>query len=191
MEICLIRHGKPQFWDRYEPHTVISGDQVENAVLDYYNSGIQKSSFPPQYSIKAAQSAAVAFCSGLKRTVETAAALGLSCSLISNPLFRETEVPFGFWKRLKMPLIVWFVISRTGWLLGLPFKGETVELARLRAEQAASFLIKAAQVNGKVLLVGHGFMNSMIFRALQKKKWKSSRPFNGKFWGCNVLVYKD
>lgn len=191
MEICLIRHGKPQFWKRYEPYTVISGVQVKDAILDYYNSGIETDLLPPQSSLEVAKTAALAICSGVKRTVETAAALGISCRLIHEPLFREPEVPYGFWRKARLPLMLWFVISRTCWLLGYSLNCESFEKARDRAEKAASFLIKAAKEHGRVVLVGHSFMNSMIFRVLQRQKWKSKRPFDGKFFACNVLTYRE
>ncbi|MFP4013926.1 MAG: histidine phosphatase family protein [Chitinispirillaceae bacterium] len=191
MEICLIRHGKPQFWKRYEPYTVISGVQVENAILDYYNSGIETDSLPPQGSLDVAKTAAIAICSGVKRTVETAAALGIACRLIHEPLFREPEVPYGFWRKTRLPLMLWFIISKIGWLFGYSLNCESIENTRIRAEKAASYLIKAAKEHGRVVLVGHSFMNSMIFRVLQKRQWRSRRPFDWKFWGCNVLTYQE
>lgn len=191
MEICLIRHGKPKFWKRYEPYTVISGVQVEDAILDYYNSGIMTDLPPPQNSIEAAKRAAFAICSGVKRTVETAAALGIRCKLIHDPLFREPEVPYGFWKTTRLPLMLWFVLSKTGWLFGYSLNCESIEKARDRAERAATYLIDAARKHGRVVLVGHSFMNSMIFRVLLKRKWKSRRPFDGKFWACNVLTFRE
>ena len=143
---------------------------------------------PPKTSLEAAKDAAIAFCSGLRRTVETAAALGVRCRLIEDPLFAEPVVPYGFWKKTKLPLALWFAISQTVWSLGYSLNSEPVARARARAEKAAALLINAAKQNGTVLLVGHSVMNSMIFQALQRRKWKAVRPFDGKFWGCNVLV---
>jgi broad specificity phosphatase PhoE len=188
MEIRLVRHGKPLFWNSYEPHTLLSGGQVEDALIAYNNSGILPASRPPKTSLEAAKDAAIAFCSGLRRTVETAAALGVRCRLIEDPLFAEPVVPYGFWKKTKLPLALWFAISQTVWSLGYSLNSEPVARARARAEKAAALLINAAKQNGTVLLVGHSVMNSMIFQALQRRKWKAARPFDGKFWGCNVLV---
>jgi broad specificity phosphatase PhoE len=189
MEIRLIRHGKPQFWDNYEPLTVLSGDEVEVALADYYKSGILQGSDPPRRSVDAATSGVgIAYCSGLRRTVETASALGVSSRLIHDPLFVEPAVPHGFWKKTKLPLALWFIISKISWFFGYSINCESAVKTRERAEKAAAFLINAAKQYGTVLLVGHSSMNNMIFRALQKRKWKAVSPFyDGNFWGCNVL----
>jgi len=188
MEIRLIRHGKPQFWDSYEPFTVLSGDEMEIALADYKKSGILPDSRPPQRSVDAASGVGVAYCSGLRRTVETASALGVQSQLIHDFMFVEPQVPYGFWKKIRLPLALWFVISKIGWFFGCSINCESVEKARARAENAAAFLINAAREYGTVLLVGHSSMNNMIFRELQKRKWKASRLFfDGNFWGCNVL----
>jgi len=189
MEIRLIRHGKPQFWSSYEPYTMLSGGQIEDALMAYNNSGILPASRPPKISIEAAKSAAIAFCSGLRRTVETAAALGVHCRLIEDPLFAEPVVPYGFWKKTKLPLAMWFAISQTVWSMGYSLNSEPAVKARARAEKAAALLINAAKQNETVLLVGHSLMNSMIFKILQRNRWRAVRPFDGKFWGCNVLRF--
>ncbi|MDR0306659.1 MAG: histidine phosphatase family protein [Chitinispirillales bacterium] len=188
MEIRLIRHGKPQFWENYEPFTVLSGDEVGIALADYKKSGILPDSNPPKRSVDAAKGVGVAYCSGLRRTVETASALGVQSQLIHNPMFVEPQVPYGFWKKTRLPLALWFVISKIGWFFGYSINCESAEKAKARAENAAAFLINSAKQYGTVLLVGHSSMNNMIFRALQKHKWKASSPFfDGNFWGCNIL----
>ncbi|MCL2218446.1 MAG: histidine phosphatase family protein [Chitinispirillia bacterium] len=187
MEIRLIRHGKPQFWENYEPYTLMSGDGITAALTEYDKSGVLPTSRPTKLSIEAAEGVDVAFCSGLKRAVETASLLGVSAKLIEDPLFAEPEVPHGFWKKAKLPLAIWIGISRVIWALGYTLNCESIKKARARAEKAANVLITAANQNGTVLLVGHSLMNNMIFRSLRRHKWKASRLFNGKFWGCNVL----
>src|SRR5215470_2177284 len=100
----------------------------------------------------------------------------------------EPAVPHGFWKKTRLPLALWFIISKISWLLGCSINCESAVKTKERAEKAAAFLISSAKQYGTVLLVGHSSMNNMIFRALQKRNWKSSRPFyDGNFWGCNVL----
>ena len=183
----MLRHGKPQFWESYEPYTLLAGDRIEAALMDYNNSGIIPGSRPPRVSMEAAAGADIAFCSGLRRAVETAALLDIRCNLIEDPVFTEPEVPHGFWKKTKLPLATWIAISQFAWTLGYSLNSEPIAGARARAERAANLLVNAARENGTVLLVGHSLMNSMIFRVLRRNKWRPLRPFNGKFWGCNVL----
>jgi broad specificity phosphatase PhoE len=187
MEIRLIRHGKPRFWESYEPYTLISGARVESALIEYNGSGLMSGSRPPRGALEAAEGAAVAFCSGLRRAAETASALNISCRVIEDPIFAEPVVPHGFWKRVTLPLALWVAISEFIWSLGYSLNCEPAAKARARAERAAALLISSAERNGTVLLVGHSMMNGMIFRALRKRKWRSRRPFDGKFWACNVL----
>lgn len=188
MEIRLIRHGKPQFWSRYEPYTLLKGSRVGSVLMDYNNSGVMRSSRPPASSVVSAQGAAVAYCSGLRRTIETASTLGVRCKLMEDPVFLEPEIPHGFWKGVRLPLAAWFMISQLLWHLGYSRNCEPIKRARARADKAARLLINAAKAHGTVLVVGHSMMNGMIFDMLKRYGWTpAQKEYDGRFWGCNTL----
>jgi broad specificity phosphatase PhoE len=177
MRITLLRHGKPSF----ELKGKVRGRDLGSVAKSYDLSGIEDA--PPEETLRAMQKAPFVVCSQLRRSVESAEALGFSQAEVRDPLFDETLIPTLARGVIPLPLGVWILVLRLMWMFGFSRNGESLLDARKRAKQAAARLVEFAEEHGDVLLVGHGFINYFIAKELRKSGWLGpSRPGNG-YWG--------
>lgn len=182
MEISIIRHGKSQ----YVHSGKVAFHEFSQWVENYDSYGIDAASSCPPLTLKKARSANVVISSNLKRAVESARLVIPHDNIISDPLFRETELPVGSmkWFGLKFKPQSWAIFLRILWFSGYSNDCESLGKARLRAEKAAQQLIDYAVRYQSVALIGHGFFNLLIANELQKKGWKSERKLGAKHWNC-------
>jgi len=122
--------------------------------------------------------------SDLKRSIKSAEFLNPDNIVISDPIFRETELPspltnlFG----LRFKPGVWAVILRLLWFSGFSSNSESFSDAKIRAERASKILVKYAQDHKDIVLVGHGFSNLLIAKELKKSGWKANKKTSSKHW---------
>lgn len=168
MEISLIRHGKSQ---------LIENDKIIFArfkkwIEKYDFNGVFEETTYPKVTIEKVATAKVVVTSDLKRSIISASLLKPKTKTISDPLFRETELP-----TLANPTILfnvklkpnnWAVILRLLWFSGYSNECESFSKAKLRAKKASQQLIEYANEHESVVLVGHGFFNLLIAKELQK-----------------------
>jgi broad specificity phosphatase PhoE len=180
MRITLLRHGKPAF----ELKGKVRAKDLSEIATSYDLSGIV--GVPPRETVEAVQGINIVVCSHLTRSIESAKALGYSELYLKEPLFCETAIPHFNSGSILLPISVWVVILRLLWLFGFSRNGESFVSAKKRAKQAATRLVKLADENQNVLLVGHGFINHFIARELRKSGWLGpSKPGKG-FWGYGI-----
>ena len=184
MEISFIRHGKSQ-WIENRPVTIHSfKDWVEK--YDYV--GVIEEKELPRESMITISKVRLVFTSDLNRAIHSASILDPKSDIISDPVFREVELPsplLKFWN-LKLTPTAWTVILRALWFLGYSSNCESYNYAKKRAIKAANLLIKHAEEHNQIALVGHGFFNMMIAKELQGRGWEGRRKTNSNHWECTT-----
>jgi len=183
MEITLIRHGKPTF----ELKGKVKSRDVCEIIRSYDLSGITDQ---PSEGVKRRVSACrVAVCSDFMRSLESAKALGFNDILLSDPVFREIATPHFKKGALTMSVGAWGVLLRCMSVVGFSRNGESLIMAKNRAQVAASTLIDLAHQHQSVLLVGHHFVNYFIARELLSRNWVGPSKPGGGYWEYGVYQY--
>lgn len=187
MEISLIRHGK-SLWTENNP---INCKEFKNWVENYDSNGVfNEKSYPPE-TINIISKANVVITSHLKRSIESASYLQPSIKTISEPLFRETELPIFpiNLSGLKLHPNIWAVLFRCLWFCGYSNGCESLVDAKVRAEKAARRLVEYAKEKDNVVLVGHGFFNMLIAKELQNLGWNGKRKSSSKHWHSTTYSF--
>lgn len=158
-QITLYRHGKVSF-DNWK----WSGSRhFRQLVQQYDTQPLSERVNPNNKSIEGA----FVVSSTLRRSKESALELFGRIDL-SSDLFREAELP-NIWPNLPpSPAVVWFAAARCFWRLGYACGCETYSEFCDRAELATQNLIDLSEKQGKVVLVGHAFVNQFIGKNLIK-----------------------
>lgn len=183
LNITLIRHGRS---------TQIENDRINQTdfqkwVEKYDSSGVFEESTYPNLTCNSIQSAKLIITSDLKRSIDSANLLHKNKQIMSDQLYRETELPiFSKEGKLKLKPNSWAVILRCLWFCGYSNQCESFKEAKQRANIAAEQLVKYAEKHQSVVLVGHGFFNRLIATELRKMEWKGKRRSSVKNWGSTT-----
>jgi broad specificity phosphatase PhoE len=186
MEITLIRHGKSTL----TKNDKITLDKYNNWVKGYDNAGVFKEDSYPSETLEKIAKSNIVITSDLKRSIESAMLLNADFKSISDPLFRETELPTSLSRigGLKLNPTIWTVLLRCLWFTGFSSSCESFSEARIRAKKAAEVLVGYAKEHKYVVLVGHGFFNMLVAKELQKMKLKGKRSTNSKHWNATTYT---
>jgi broad specificity phosphatase PhoE len=176
MPITLIRHGRP----RYQLKGYAKARELPSIAEHYDAAGIHDT--PPRMTVDALSGHDIVVCSHLRRSLESASALGVNAVDVSDPLFAEAVIPHFSRGPIVLPMGVWIVLLRLLWLLGFTANGESRVNARSRAEQAAQRLIGMAQDDKHVVLVGHGLFNYLIAGVLLNNGWNGPKQPGKDYW---------
>ncbi len=182
MKVILVRHGKPVF----PPLKKVYSAEFLGWIEEYNRSGLCPSSEPPTQLLKYAKECKVIVSSSLPRSIESAKALGMRGSILSDAVFNEAGLPASNWRVLKLSPKVWAVIYRFFWLLGYSNNSESFKEAKSRAVLAIETLTKIAQEYENVLLVGHGVYNRMLANELRRLGWSGPRSPGSKYWSMAI-----
>ncbi|MDH5728818.1 MAG: histidine phosphatase family protein [Gammaproteobacteria bacterium] len=180
-KIILLRHGKPIF----ELKGAVRARDLPIIASSYDCSGIADR--PANTTISALSESKFIVCSSLKRSVDSAKALGHTEIHLTDELFCESAIPHFETGAIKLPIIVWVFILRLFWLFGFSRNGESLTQARSRAKKAAASLTQLATEHRQVLFVGHGLINSLIARELRKTGWRGSSNPSRTYWEYSVF----
>ena len=184
-----MRHGEPDV-SILSNKRIKSKDLLEG--LEIYNScGILNASKPEGTILDGFREFSAVVSSDLKRSIESALLLCSQQSLIVDALFREVEEVFFRIPILKFTPRIWVNIIILFWFIGLLELKRSFREAKIRAKRCAEKLIGLAEEHGKVLLVGHGFINTYIAKELVSLGWdgpKIKMP-NKTYWGYDL--YKN
>ena len=180
MAINLIRHGKPtvSFQEK------VKGNQFLNFIERYDGAGIAKDSIPPENIVAIAQKADVVFTSNLNRTIHSATILQPQVKLINNAIFREINCWRSFSTKIEISALNWAILCQILWRLKISPIAESTNAVKQRANQAAELLIQNHKVDGSIVLVAHGGINTFIAKELRLLGWQSSQNINNQHWGC-------
>lgn len=176
MKITIIRHGKPAF----ELKGSVRGKDLGMIAQSYDNSGIVDE--PPCETISAISGPSFIICSHLRRSIESAGALGCQEVHLSDSIFCEAAIPHVERGNIPLPITLWIIVLRLMWLFGYSKNGESFANTRKRARQAAARLIELAEKHQDILLVGHGVMNHFIAKELRRIGWSGPRSPGKKYW---------
>ena len=187
MEISLIRHGKSLLIDNKKKNC----EEFREWVNNYNLSGVHVETEFPLLTIKKISHANVLITSDLKRSIESARMLRNNIHVITDPLFREVELPTLSTKlrNIKMNPQIWSVLLRCLWFGGYSNNCESYKHAKLRAKQAANQLIKYAEKYESVVVVGHGFFNMLLAKELLNMGWLGKKIKNSKHWSISSYTY--
>ena len=177
--IVLARHGEPALSRKVR----LSSRQYRDWWALYEAGGILAGQSPPDHLVKAAAKAGVIFTSTRLRAKETALALAEGREFLHDEIFIEAPLPpppapdF-----IKLSPKTWGVISRFTWWLGGHGGEETRPSAQKRAAAAAKRLDEVARRGEDVLVVAHGFFNTMIGLELRKLGWRLVKGRGWRYW---------
>jgi hypothetical protein len=185
--IVLVRHGPVAL---QAPGLLSFQEFVDYCAL-YERSGIAPETKPPAHTIALFRNAAKVFASTAVRARQSVGVLGVEEAVFDPCFCEEPNIPpalAGRW-----PLTFWFAASR-GRGAFYPTEAEARQAMRRRARTAAQILDAAAQ-QGTAALVGHGWFNRAIARALAEDGWRrvgrSPAPSFGRVagpWGCAMFA---
>jgi broad specificity phosphatase PhoE len=179
LQITLLRHGKPTV----SKNGKLSAIEYTRYLQRYDVAGIDRAHQPPAAVWQRAEQSALILCSDLPRAIQSAQALSRGRKLQVEPVFREIKMPAINMNTVKFSEKTWGVVSRLVWFLGYSNGSESFREAKQRAAAAAERLIHLAKAQGSVMLVGHGFLNYFIGRALLANGWDGPVIPCWKFWG--------
>ena len=180
--VILARHGEPALSRRCR----LSADQYREWWADYEVGGLAEGQAPPERLVQAAVQAGFIIASTRLRSVETARALSAGRAFAEDPLFVEAPLPPPHWPRwLKLSPRWWGVISRFWWwVFNHHDAQETRAEAEARADEAARLLVDLAASGQDVLVVAHGFFNTMVGVALRRLGWRCTIDGGYKYWSA-------
>lgn len=143
MEISLIRHGR----SKWVQNDWITSKQFENWVTRYDDHGVYAEETYPMETQKKLKTATMVYSSDLYRSRESVRLLIPTVDIVSDPLFRETELPSltGPFSKVKLQPNGWAVLMRCLWITGYCRNCESYSDAKNRAKQAAAELVRAAE----------------------------------------------
>ncbi len=175
--IVLARHGEPALSRKIR----LDAKAYGRWWAAYEEGGILGGQAPPAELLELARQADVIFASTRRRAVETAEAVAGGKTFVRDPLFIEAPLPHpptpAF---VRLSPKAWGFIARTlWWFFGLHRGQETRPQAQARAHAAAARLIDTAQEGRRVLLVAHGFFNTMVGLELRQLGWDCVKKDRG------------
>ena len=177
--IVLARHGEPALSRKVR----LSSRQYRDWWALYEAGGILQGQTPPDHLKDAAARASVIYTSTRLRAKETARALAEDREFTHEEVFVEAPLPPPLCPDFfKLSPKAWGVISRISWWLGGHGGEETRQGAQRRAVQAARLLDEAARKGEDVLVVAHGFFNTMIGLELRRLGWRLVKGRGWRYW---------
>lgn len=184
--ITLIRHGEPIAHGDYSPFSIISGKDIEKYVQAWNTCELNNKKDIP-FAIKEIIPGGTLFLSSsLKRAQESFRISGVNTFEINN-LFNEAELPYGMWKSIRMPLIIWLIILRLFWRLGFSINAEPYSEFIKRIRKCTEFIEEIGNEK-HIIIMAHGFVNRMIKRELLKRNWKLLSGKGGhRYWSYSTL----
>lgn len=183
--IVLARHGEPALSRKVR----LNARQYRDWWALYEAGGIAPGQTPPEHLLTAAREAAAIYCSTRLRSIETATALAQGRELIRDAIFIEAPLPPPRWPDfIRLSPRHWGVISRVWWwFLGHHEDQESRVQAEARAAEAARRLDEIASRGGDVLVVAHGFFNTMIGLELRRLGWRCVKGRGYKYWSTRYF----
>ena len=179
--ITLARHGEPALSRRVK----LDGPGYRRWWAAYEEGGILPGQAPPEGLLSLTRQADVIFASTRRRAVETADAVVAGKHFVRDPIFIEAPLPPPPLPRfVRLNPRTWGFLSRCAWwfLRYSPPDEESRAVAEARAREACDRLIRAAETEGDVLLVAHGFFNAMLARELAKRRWRRVEDHGYGYW---------
>ena len=182
--IVLVRHGRAACvhggW--------LDGDGLRRWRAAYDAAGLAPTERPPPALRALASQAGRVVASNLPRARDSARLLVPDTDVIVSDLLRETALPPPAWEGLRLPLGVWLALMGLGWRLNVCRSEEPIAVARLRAENAAQWLIELAESASTVVAVTHGIFRRLLAEALRSSGWRGLPWSPPRHWNAWTLT---
>ena len=184
--ITLARHGEPALSRKVK----LDAEGYRAWWAKYEVGGILDGQTPPEDLLAIARDAKVIVASSRRRALETAGAVVAGKTFLQEDMFWEAPLPPpSLPSALKFDPKVWGFLARVSWWMGLsPNEEETRPAAQARAREAADHLIRAAESEGNVLVLAHGFFNHMVGSQLKKRGWTLKDDKGFRYWSARTFV---
>ena len=184
--ILLARHGEPAL----SRDIRLNADGYRDWWGQYEVGGIREGQTPPMSLLEMAREADVIFASTRRRAIETAEAVLQGKTFIRDSIFIEAPLPPppipAF---VKLNPKTWGFVSRVAWWFFGHHEGqETRAQAEVRARDVARRLVETALTGQNVLVLAHGFFNTMVARELKRAGWKNAEGRGYKYWSTRRFV---
>jgi broad specificity phosphatase PhoE len=179
-DIILTRHGEPDISRKLR----LSAADYTKWWARYEETGLRADQNPPDELLVVAHGAGAIVCSTRIRSIQSAEVVAGGREFVAVVELIEAPLPPPNWPSwLKLTPRAWGLIARTWWwFLNHHHPGqESRAEAQLRADGVADRLIELAQA-GDVLVVAHGFFNTMVDRSLRPRGWKLVEDQGYKYW---------
>ncbi len=179
--ITLARHGEPSLSRRIR----LTASGYRRWWAAYEEGGILPDQAPPEGLLHLAREADVIFASTRRRAIETAEAVVAGRDFVRDPIFIEAPLPPPpLPPVLRLSPKAWGFVSRVAWwFAGYAEDGESRAQAQTRCEAAVDKLTQAAACEGDVLVLAHGFFNTMLARELRRRGWRMVEHEGYGYWG--------
>lgn len=180
--ITLARHGEPALSRKVR----LTAAQYRDWWARYELGGLKPAQTPPASLIRTAGKAGVILASTRLRAIETAKAVTGERDFTRHGALIEAPLPppsFPDWVRLSPRH--WGVIARFWWWFFDHHEGqETRAQAQVRADAVALDLIDHASLGEDVLVLAHGFFNTMVGRSLKRHGWRCVDDGGYEYWSA-------
>jgi broad specificity phosphatase PhoE len=183
--IVLARHGEPDLSRRIR----LSAADYAAWWATYEEAGLLPGQTAPAGLLAHADRAGAIFSSTRRRAIETARVVAGERDVQAHADLIEAPLPPPHWPRwIRFRPRIWGVIARFWWWWFNHHDGhETRIQAQARADQMAELLIARAETGDNVLVIAHGFFNTMVRLALQRRGWKLVENQGFKYWSfCHL-----
>jgi broad specificity phosphatase PhoE len=183
--ILLARHGEPALSRKIR----LSANGYREWWARYEEGGILEGQTPPSGLLEMAREADVIFASTRRRAIETAEAVVQGKHFVRDSVLIEAPLP-----PPPLPAFIrlnpktWGFISRfVWWYFGHHAGQESRSQAEVRARGVAGRLIAEALAGRSVLVLAHGFFNTMIGIELKKLGWRSVEGRGYRYWSTRLF----
>jgi len=185
--IVLARHGEPNLSKKVR----LNARGYADWWARYEGVGLKPGQTAPEALKMYAEGANVILCSTRPRSIETAQAVAGGRTVEVDPSLIEAPLPPPHWPSwLKLPPPIWGAVARAHWWYFHRYHDEENRAAaQCRADAAADRLIALA-AQGDVLVVAHGFFNTMIGLSLQRDGWKLTSNEGYRYWSMRRFERK-
>ena len=177
MKLVLMRHGLPD----YDLSQRVAGLNLSRAYAAYKNAGLAAGNVIPEKSLAVATECQWRVTSELFRATESLRLMNLPADY-SDVLFNESEPPHVNVPFPALPLMLWATVFRGASILGFSPNGEAQADLKLREQAASLQLQRWSEEYGSVLLLGHGFMNYLLGKALRRDGWVCVEETGYRHW---------
>jgi broad specificity phosphatase PhoE len=177
--VILTRHGEPDLSRRVRLNA--RGYAAWWAV--YETKGLKPGQSAPE-ALRVLARDAVIVCSTRPRAIESSHAVADGRNFEVDAVLVEAPLPPPRWPDwLKLAPRTWGVVARSWWWFFNHHEGqESRAQAERRADEAAERLAALAEEGRDVLVMAHGFFNTMVGLALRRRGWKLVEDQGYRYW---------
>lgn len=178
--VVLTRHGEPALSRKVR----LTAAQYAEWWGRYEEGGLKAGQSPPEDLKTQARRSGVIIASTRRRARETALAVGGAVPFVEDPLFIEAPLPPPHWPDwIRLSPRLWGFISRVWWYFLDHHDGqESRAQAEVRADEAATVAVGLAADGRDVLVLAHGFFNTMVGNALKARGWRCTLDQGYQYW---------